>query len=206
MICGDSPLSAFIPHRFHRFVSVCFWQYYSWWAKAETPLLFLPLFCRAFLDVLNDLMYGDTSSLWTVSNFCSEMHKLLTVCSSNPLDRPVLVLVCDFLRGLVHAIQGCHEGKLWDFSILSVSTPLPWSSLLNSVYISGDPETGEAEPVQNSYNPSKGAAYYFTSHGNQLRQMPQYNIQGSNSNNDDLPRVDSECKKVFPQVLRFISV
>ena len=28
------------------------------------------------------------------------------------------------------------------------------------------------------YNPSNGAAYYFTSHGNQVRQTPNYQMDG----------------------------
>jgi len=66
--------------------------------------------------------------------------------------------------------------------------------------IADDSETGESVEIPGSYNPSIGAAYYFTPHGNQIRQTPCYDIPGSNSNNDDLPRVDSECKKSFPKV------
>ena len=63
-----------------------------------------------------------------------------------------------------------------------------------------DPDSAPAEPLDRTYNPALGAAYYFTPHGKQLRVMPTYDIQGSNSNNDDLPEVDAECKKAFPQV------
>ena len=82
MICGDPPLTAFIPYRFN----------------------------RPFLDVLKDLKDGDTSSLHTVNQYCSDLHKLLAVCST---EVEVLSLVCDFLEGLVESIQRCHQGENW---------------------------------------------------------------------------------------------
>ena len=42
----------------------------------------------------------------------------------------------------------------------------------------------------NSYNPPSGAAYYFTPHGNQIREMPKYVLKGSSKtkNYDDCPQ------------------
>ena len=52
MVSGDAPMSAFLPVRFH----------------------------QEFLSVLNDLKFGDTSSLSTVKDYCSELHQLLKAC------------------------------------------------------------------------------------------------------------------------------
>ena len=54
--------------------------------------------------------------------------------------------------------------------------------------------------ILNSYNPEKGTAYYFTPHGNQIRQQPTYSIQQAKKNYDDVPCVDDVCKKNFPTV------
>ncbi len=52
MVSGDAPMSAFLPVRYH----------------AE------------FLSVLNDLKFGETSSLNTIKDYCSELHQLLKAC------------------------------------------------------------------------------------------------------------------------------
>ncbi len=82
MISGDAPLSAFIPCRFH----------------------------RAFLDVLNDLKFGDLGSMDTVKSYCSELYNLLKVCSSNNQDIELLIEVCNFLQSLVATIQDWFKG------------------------------------------------------------------------------------------------
>ena len=58
----------------------------------------------------------------------------------------------------------------------------------------------EIHKIPNSYNPEKGAAYYFTPYGNQVRKQPVYRIDQSMKNYDDAPSVDAICKKKFPCV------
>ena len=54
----------------------------------------------------------------------------------------------------------------------------------------------------NTYNPPEGTAYYFTPHGNKLRDMPIYEVSGNSKkdNYDDNPEVDEPCKKYYPNV------
>ena len=56
------------------------------------------------------------------------------------------------------------------------------------------------EEIPNSYDPTKGVAYYFTESGNQLRKMPGYEEVGGNKNYDDPPEVDAACTKNYPGV------
>ena len=58
----------------------------------------------------------------------------------------------------------------------------------------------QAQPINNSYNPETGMAYYFTSHGCQVRKQPVYTINQKSKNYDDVPIVDNLCKKKFPEV------
>ena len=54
--------------------------------------------------------------------------------------------------------------------------------------------------MEGSYNPEKGTCYYFTQHGNQSSKQPKYDINPSNKNYDNTPRVDDICRKKFPSV------
>ena len=52
-----------------------------------------------------------------------------------------------------------------------------------------------------TYDPRSGTAYYFTEHGDQLRDLPQYDVCASSlKNHDDIPGVDRPCRKLFPEV------
>lgn len=64
---------------------------------------------------------------------------------------------------------------------------------------SGD-SSDEATPFPRSYNPTSGICYYFTEHGNQVRETPEYEISGKGKVCDDRPEVDELCQKLFPQV------
>ena len=51
-----------------------------------------------------------------------------------------------------------------------------------------------ANEIPNSYDPWKGVTYYFTETGNQIREMPVYDIPGNHRGNfDDAPTVDEPC-------------
>ena len=64
-------------------------------------------------------------------------------------------------------------------------------------------EPDAINPKHDSYNPSKfGRAYYFTPHGQQIRDIPVYTM-GSSGNYDDEPaRADERCNKKYPEVGR----
>ncbi len=62
-----------------------------------------------------------------------------------------------------------------------------------------DDVTPPAAPQEDSYNPPSGAAYYFTGHGKQVRQMPGWDLKDvqKKRRGKDGP---AECTKLFPQV------
>ena len=53
------------------------------------------------------------------------------------------------------------------------------------------------KPIPNTYNPPSGAAYYFTEHGNRLRDMPNYLV--NDAEQSKTKRADP-CTKRYPQV------
>ena len=58
-----------------------------------------------------------------------------------------------------------------------------------------------AIPIMNTYNPEAGVAYYFTPHGNVLRQFPVYEVNSStNAIFDDDPCKEQRCGKKFGKV------
>jgi hypothetical protein len=57
-----------------------------------------------------------------------------------------------------------------------------------------------ALPIPNTYNPESGVAYYFSSSGNILRQLPTYVIKSASVNHDDLPCGDQHCQKQYGKV------
>ena len=65
-----------------------------------------------------------------------------------------------------------------------------------------DRPTPDPQLLPGSYFPPEGTAYYFTPHGQQIRQLPHHHIcaSSSKSNYDDLPQVDEPCRKEFPMV------
>ena len=66
-------------------------------------------------------------------------------------------------------------------------------------------EPDVVNPKPGSYNPAKfGRAYYFTAHGEQIRDIPKYTMGSSSSSNyDDEPARETEkCYKKFPEVGR----
>lgn len=62
-------------------------------------------------------------------------------------------------------------------------------------------EPDQVSPKPETYNPAKfGRAYYFTQHGQQIRDIPVYTM-GSSGNYDDEPaRPDERCNKKYPVV------
>lgn len=65
----------------------------------------------------------------------------------------------------------------------------------------GDDPAPQANRKPGTYDPRSGTAYYFTEHGDQLRDLPQYDVCASSlKNHDDIPGVDRPCRKFFPEV------
>jgi hypothetical protein len=60
----------------------------------------------------------------------------------------------------------------------------------------GDRETEEASPIENSYDPSSGVAYYFTEHGNKVRETGTYDIKEKKEKREG----KDSCQKFFPQI------
>ena len=61
--------------------------------------------------------------------------------------------------------------------------------------------TVQAKP--NTYDPSSGCTYYFTESGEQVCNMPTYNVSGDKKANfDNMPEVDAACSKLFPKISR----
>ena len=110
-------------------------------------------------------------------------------------------------------IKGLEEVKQWSSEIadlvilgrrnncLKVITDFIDSIIdrVKEVHADDDPAP---QPVrqQGTYNPATGIAYYFTEHGEQVRQMPTYQVSGSSKNYDDRPQVDKPCQKIYPEV------
>ena len=66
-----------------------------------------------------------------------------------------------------------------------------------------DEDHPEPHEIPHSYTPSSGKPYYFTPHGNQLRKMPEYVLDGESKrkkNYDDDPLIDDHCSKKYPLV------
>ena len=59
------------------------------------------------------------------------------------------------------------------------------------------------EPIEGSYYPPGGTAYYFTESGQQLRKLPKYDCDSGNkhTNYDEANIVDRQCNKDFPSVM-----
>ena len=53
--------------------------------------------------------------------------------------------------------------------------------------------------IEGSYNPENGIAYYFTSHGDQLRLLPNVEVNSSSNIHDDTPDHE-QCSKRYPQI------
>ena len=59
------------------------------------------------------------------------------------------------------------------------------------------------EPMEGSYYPPGGTAYYFTESGQQLRKLSKYDCDSGfnkHTNYDEANIVDRQCNKDFPSV------
>ena len=56
-------------------------------------------------------------------------------------------------------------------------------------------------PIPGSYNPPSGTAYYFSPTGEQVRKMPDLQVNSTSAKNyDGNPLIDGQCNKVYPSV------
>lgn len=58
----------------------------------------------------------------------------------------------------------------------------------------------KAEPIAGTYDPSKGTAYYFTDHGQQLRRQPDYGFKSEGKTTDTKNELDDDCTKIYPGI------
>ena len=75
--------------------------------------------------------------------------------------------------------------------------------MMNSVIKvhSEDRPVAPANPIPGTYNPPSGIAYYFTEHGQQLREMPNYIVNDSEQDQkNQKDRRVPPCTKSFPGV------
>ena len=152
------------------------------------------------------------------------LQKELAKCLINLLNPNAAPLVAFFpwryLEPLRAAFRCISQGICIDEHLQTISEFCPWFSKLLDIAIacgeeaeiclmllgiiqsvvdihSADRETIPVEEVPNSYDPSSGVAYYFTSSGNQVRKLPNYNVV------NEKPAKDKEmCSKKYPKVKR----
>ena len=125
-------------------------------------------FHQDILTTCQTVLQGEDSdqNLEQMKQFAVEISNLLLAAQSARQD--TLNLVVAFVRALVQQVISVHAGD----------RPVP-----------------PPEPHEGSYNPPSGTAYYFTPHGNQVRDMPSYSIQGKDRSKDT-----PGCNKDYPQV------
>ncbi len=62
-----------------------------------------------------------------------------------------------------------------------------------------DREVPPPSPIPGTYNPPSGIAYYFTEHGQKVREMPNYMVNDSEQDKTSKSRV-KPCTKIYPQI------
>ena len=73
-------------------------------------------------------------------------------------------------------------------------------NIVKDVHKADDPKP-QVQRKPGTYDPRSGTAYYFTEHGDQVRDLPRYDVCASSlKNHDDIPGVDRPCRKLFPEV------
>ena len=142
LLCGDAPISAVVPIKYHQLILGT---------------------CDAVPDG------GYMTKLQKMNKYGTEIAKLLQESIEHNFTKECI----KFIKYLVNRAAQIHLK---------------------------DRKLQEPVVINNSYNPEKGVAYYFTPHGNQIRKQPQYTMDPVNSNYDDLPSVDDVCEKKFPRV------
>ena len=125
-------------------------------------------FLQDILGSCDSVLEGGDSlpHLENMKQFAVEISNLLLAAEG--ATQEILQLVVGFVKGLVQQVISVH----------SVDRPAP------------APDSHEG-----TYNPPSGTAYYFTPHGNQVRDLPSYSIQGKDKSKDT-----SGCSKDYPHV------
>ena len=125
-------------------------------------------FLQDILTTCDSVVQGADSyvHLENMKNFAVEISNLLLAAQSASQD--ILQKVVGFVRAIVMQLLSVH----------SVDRPSP------------PPDSHEG-----TYNPPSGTCYYFTPHGNQLRDLPSYSIQGKDRSKDS-----KGCTKDYPIV------
>ena len=145
------------------------------------------------------MMSGD-AALSSVLPF--ECHEIIQKCCEHIRNGiPVYMLLEKMNTYCIEVSQLLKFGIIHDFSNIVTSFVMYVLKRIKAVHLNNRP-TPPSQPVPQSYNPSKGSAYYFMPSGNQLCQMPTYSVTctSKNPSYDDDPEVDRSCSKKFPSV------
>ena len=146
------------------------------------------------------MLSGDAAMDAVVPFVC---HKLLNTCISDVHQNMVNV---QSMEKLMHD-RGIDIVKSLDLSIKHGCIPLViefWEYIQKKVEKLHKDNNRPSPPVAripNTYGPSSGSAYYFTEHGEQIREMPEYRVSGriTTANYDKPPVVDGVCNKKFQE-------
>ena len=121
------------------------------------------------------------------------IHSMVTTRTIGPKISELKNYSCE----LVHLFQAAIDTNCIG---VIVSFVLQLIVRIEHLHFNRNCQVPQIEEIPNSYDPTKGVAYYFTPSGNQLRKMPGYEEVGGNKNYDDPPEVDQACTKNYPGV------
>ena len=143
------------------------------------------------------LLVGD-AAISTVVPFAYHYH-ILQTCAAIRNDVDIEKKLYEMKQYGVELSDALQASKLYGFSNECVSFVEYLVDLAIQIHHTDKPVQNPSE-ILSSYNPEKGAAYYFTPHGNELCKFPEYCIDQARKNYDDVPSVDDICNKKFPSV------
>ena len=121
------------------------------------------------------------------------IQSMVTIRTLGPKVGELKKYSCELLHLFQAAIQTNVIGVIVSFVLQLINR-------IEYLHNTKNRPTPDIEEIPNSYNPSKGIAYYFTPSGNQIRKMPGYEEVGGKKNYDDPPEVDGACTKNYPGV------
>ena len=155
-------------------VTQCLARFLSLLASDRPLTSIVPFRFAASLEGLcHKLVVGEQADISQVRAFSPELFYSFLKAKEYNL----LEQMAQFVLGLINKLRQTHEN---------------------------DHQTPHPDPIPGTYNPERfGRAYYFTSTGEQVRNMPMYDINSkcSSANYDDPPSSES-CQKKYPEVSR----
>lgn len=100
--------------------------------------------------------------------------------------------VCPEVSAVLQVCEGAEVTEIANFFSFLVSAT---AALHHS-----DPCTSQSATMSGTYDPSKGVAYYFSESGEQVRQLPVFDVHSATREFDDAPTTDRPCSKLYPTV------